>query len=263
MIGNRFQSISEILKSRINTPLVWGVLFLTLVLTTLFYFSQKQQVEIYSRYAETLSDYKFFETRVMRKMEQLRFSPETDSTLLMSSLRGLRETAVSIYAASESARNVEWMPPEQDFSLFETSVLGWVASVRRYAALRAKWLEDAKTFIQDVNRWNWKAASALIETLDSARIGIPVSVDDAALGSVPNTLADRYRELLARNVELSAIWDRIDNDESLLRCENLLQAFKMQMLKTREVKFWIQQVFYLVSIVLLLFTLFFVIRSRK
>ena len=66
MVGNRFQSISEILKSRINTPLVWGVLLLTLVLTTLFYFSQKQQVEIYSRYVETLSDYKFFETRVMR-----------------------------------------------------------------------------------------------------------------------------------------------------------------------------------------------------
>ena len=263
MVGNRFQSISEILKSRINTPLVWGVLLLTLVLTTLFYFSQKQQVEIYSRYVETLSDYKFFETRVMRKMEQIRFSPETDSTLLMSSLRGLRETAVSIYAASESARKVEWMPPEQDFSLFETSVLGWVASVRRYAPLRAKWLEEEKALVQDLNRWNLTGALPLVESLDQARTGALVSVDESILGGVPESLVKRYRNLLARNAELSAIWDRIDNDESLVRCENLLQAFKMQTLKTREVKFWIQQVIYLVSIVLLLFTLFFVIRSRK
>ncbi len=263
MVGNRFQSISEILKSRINTPLVWGVLLLTLALTVLFYFSQKQQVEIYNRYVETLSDYKFFESRMMRKMEQVRFSPEPDSMLLMSSLRGLRETAVSLYAASESARKVEWMPPEQDFSLFETSVLSWVASVRRYAPLRAKWLEDVKILVQDLNHWNWKAASPLIEALDSARIGIAVSVDESVLGNVPNALASRYRDLLARNMELAAIWIRIDNDESLVRCENLLQAFKMQTLKTREVKFWIQQVFYLVSIVLLLFTLFFVIRSRK
>ena len=93
--------------------------------------------------------------------------------------------------------------------------------------------------------------------------GALVSVDESILGGVPESLVKRYRNLLARNAELSAIWDRIDNDESLVRCENLLQAFKMQTLKTREVKFWIQQVFYLVSIVLLLFTLFFVIRSRK
>lgn len=67
----------------------------------------------------------------------------------------------------------------------------------------------------------------------------------------------------AENANHSALWIRISNDESLVRCENLLQMFKMRSLENREAKLWIQQVFYLVSIVLLLFTLFFVIRSRK
>jgi len=255
--------ISEILKSRINTPLVWGVLLLTLVLTVLFYFSQKQQFEIHSRYCETLSEYKFLESRVMRKMEQIRVRPEYDPTLLMSSLRSLRETAVSLYEASESARMIEWMPPEKDFAKFEESVLAWVASVRRYESLRVNWLLDAKALARDLNRWNLVAAEPFVLGLDSARFGYAVTVNDSLLGTVPDSLAKRVRNLLDRNEELAAIWSRIDNDQSLVRCENLLQAFKMQTLKNREVKFWIQQVFYLVSIVLLLFTLFFVIRSRK
>lgn len=263
MVANRFQSISEILKSRINTPLVWGVLLLTLVLTILFYFSQKQQVEIYNRYSETLSDYKFIESRVMRKMEQIRVQPGNDPTLLMSSLRGLRETAVSLHTASESARKVNWMPPERDFAAFEESVLAWVASVQRYEPLRANWLEEAKTLTLGLSRWKFSAAEPLIFALDSARLGFAVQVNDSLLKAVPDSLAKRYRNLLVRNKDLSDIWNRIDNDESLVRCENLLQAFKMQTLKNRKIKFWIQQVFYLASIVLLLFTLFFVIRSRK
>ncbi|MCR5029150.1 MAG: hypothetical protein K6A31_07835 [Fibrobacter sp.] len=238
-------------------------MLLTLVLTILFYFSQKQQFEIYNRYSETLSDYKFFETRVMRKMEQVRVQPEHDPTLLMSSLRSLRETAVSLHTASESARKVDWMPPERDFAAFEESVLAWVASVRRYEPLRANWLEEAKVLVLDLSRWKLSAAEPLILTLDSARLGYAVQGNDSLLKAVPDSLAKRYRDLLERNEDLSEIWNRIDNDESLVRCENLLQAFKMQTLKNREVKFWIQQVFYLVSIVLLLFTLFFVIRSRK
>ena len=78
MAGDKFHSIGEILRSRINTPLVWGILLLTLALTVLFYFSQKQQQEVYNRYIETLSDYKFFASRIMQKMERVRIAPETD-----------------------------------------------------------------------------------------------------------------------------------------------------------------------------------------
>lgn len=100
------QSVREILKSRINAPLAWGVLLLTLVLTVLFYFSQKNQEEVYGRYEETLSEYKFFASRVMQRMERVRVFSE-DTSVLMSSLRSLRETAVAAYAASE--KTADWL----------------------------------------------------------------------------------------------------------------------------------------------------------
>ena len=115
MQGNRIHSLGEILKSRINAPLVWGILLLTLALTVLFYYSQKQQMDVYVRYLDTLSDYKFFSGRVMQKMERVRVASEGNSEELMSSLRGLREIAVSVYAASENDRSIVWMPPEREF----------------------------------------------------------------------------------------------------------------------------------------------------
>ena len=94
MQGNRIHSLGEILKSRINAPLVWGILLLTLALTVLFYYSQKQQMDVYVRYLDTLSDYKFFSGRVMQKMERVQLASEANSEELTSSHRGLRETAV-------------------------------------------------------------------------------------------------------------------------------------------------------------------------
>lgn len=262
MDSKKFQSVREILKSRINAPLAWGVLLLTLVLTVLFYFSQKNQEEVYGRYEETLSEYKFFASRVMQRMERVRVFSE-DTSVLMSSLRSLRETAVAAYAASEKTRSIGWMPPERDFSEFETSVLGWVASIRRYVPARSAWLDSARLLTRDLYRLDASLAEPFVRTLDSARMGFAVSADSASLARLPKPLGERYQNFLRENANLSALWIRISNDESLIRCENLLQMFKMRSLENREAKLWIQQVFYLVSIVLLLFTLFFVIRSRK
>lgn len=263
MAGDKFHSIGEILRSRINTPLVWGILLLTLALTVLFYFSQKQQQEVYNRYIETLSDYKFFASRIMQKMERVRIAPETDPAPLMSSLRGLRETAVSVYAASENARSVTWMPEEREFERFENAAIGWVASVNRYIPQRVEWLDSAGILLKTLNRWNVIFAEPLVTQIDSARMGFAVVSDSLQMKKLPDSLRIRFIKLLEKNAEMTALWNRIDSDESLVRCDNLLQAFKMQSLQNREMKFWIQQVFYLISIVLLLFTLFFVVRSRK
>lgn len=263
MDSNKFRSVREILKSRINTPLVWGVLLMTFALTVLFYFSQKQQLDLYGRYIATLSDYKFFEVRAMQKLEKIRVFPERDPSGLMSSLRGLRETAVSLYASSEKDRSICWMPPEQDFAHFENAVLRWVASVKRYVPARTAWLESADTLSRTLFRLKSPAAERLFETLDSARMGFPVTLDSAQTGEISCEVVEEMQTLLLKNAELAAVWNVIDNDVSLIACENLMQAFKMQSLENRESRFWIQQVFYLTSIVLLLFTLFFVIRSRK
>lgn len=263
MDAKRFQSIVEILKSRINAPLAWGVLLMTLALTVLFYFSQRQQVEVYNRYVEALSEYKFFATRIMRKMERVRVFPERDSSPLMSSLRSLRENAVAVYAASEKARSLGWMPPERDFSEFEAAVLGWVASIRRYVPARTSWLDSARLFADDLYRFDVSVAEALAPSLDSARMGFVVTADTEKLLRMPQKLSERYRNILDENAGLASVWNRIDNDDALVRCENLLQKFKMRSLENREVKYGIQRIFYLVSIVLLLFTLFFVIRARK
>ncbi len=263
MDAKKIQRISEILKSRINAPLAWGVLLLTLALTVLFYFSQRQSEDVYGRYVETLSEYKFFSSRIMQKMERVRVQPERDPSALMSSIRSLRESAVAVYAASEKTRSQDWMPPERDFSAFETSVLGWVASIRRYVPARSEWLDSAAVLTEKLYRLDGTLGPSLARSLDSARTGTVVVADSVLLRGLPNDLAERYQKALDDNAELSVIWNRIDTDEALVRCENLLQQFKMHMLDNRDVKFWIQQVFYLMSIVLLLFTVFFVIRSRK
>lgn len=262
MDSKKFQSIREILKSRINMPLAWGVLLLTLALTVLFYFSQKQPEEVHGRYVETLYEYKFFASRVMQRMERVRVFSE-DTSVLMSSLRVLRENAVAVYAASEKARLIGWMPPERDFSEFETAVLGWVASIQRYVPARSVWLDSVRLLSRDLNRLDDSLAEPLVRTLDSARMGFSVVADSARLARLSKPLGERYRRALIENANLTLLWMRINNDEALVRCENLLQKFKMQSFENREAKFWIQQIFYLVSIVLLLFTLFFVIRSRK
>lgn len=263
MDSSRLRSIWKILQSRINTPLTWGVILMTLALTVLFYFSQKQQLDVYGKYINALSDYKFFEARVMQKMEKSQVFPERDSTGVPSSLRGLRETAVSLYASSEKDRAIYWMPPEQDFADFENAVLRWGASIKRYVPSRALWLDSAAALSREIRLAKIPDGERLLSAIDSARMGFAVAADESYLKEIPLETAGRIRNLLVENENLAAQWDYIDNDASLMAAENLLQAFKMQSLKSREVKFWIQQIFYLTSIVLLLFTLFFVIRSRK
>lgn len=263
MDWKRFQPIAEIFKSRINTPLIWGVFLFTFALTALFYFSQKQQAEVYTRYIETLSDYKFFAARSMQKLEKIRVFPDDDTAELLASLRGLRETAVSVSEASERARTMDWMPDEQKFSSFERAVLTWVAAVRRYVPARAAWLDSAKNINEEFFALHSTAGIQLSRSLDSARMGFGILPDSSLLKKIPTALGARYTKLLNENAEQASLWNRIDNDIALVRCENLIQDFKMQSLKNRELKFWIQQIFYLISIVLLLFTLFFVIRSRK
>jgi hypothetical protein len=254
--------IQEILRSRIKTPLVWGVLVITLGLSVLFYYSQNQQMIVYSRYVETLSDYKFLETRLMRSMEQVRIRGTNDSAAILSQLMSLRETAISVSASAEEFRNRrEWMPPDNQFVLFEREVLIWISSVRQYLNVRTDWLIQAKALDKELAVLDSAVTQPIILALDSARGGYNVSLPDPSL--LPSSLEEKVRKIFAANAEQVALWNRFDNDSALLRCEDIIQAFKLKSLDDLAMKFRVQQVFYLLSIVLLLFTLFFVFRSRK
>ena len=255
-------SILEVLRSRIKTPLVWGVLVITFGLSMLFYYSQNQQMIVYSRYIETLSDYKFLEMRLMRTMEQVRVRGVVDSVAIRSQLMSLRETAISVSAsAAESNNRGEWMPPANQFVLFEREVLVWISTVRKYSNLRILWLVEAKMLDKDLRTLDSAVSVPILNALDSAMGGYSVFQPD--LNSLPVPLQDKLRRLFVANAEQVILWNRFDNDSALLRCEDLIQAFKLRNLDELAMKFRVQQVFYLLSIVLLLFTLFFVFRSRK
>ena len=114
-----------------------------------------------------------------------------------------------------------------------------------------------------LNRWNLEIAEPLVKNLDSARLGFAILSDSAWKGKLPDSLWLRYESILLWNAKIAELWNRVAGDRVLVQCDNLAQSFKIQSLKNREIKFWTQQVFYLISIVLLLFTLFFAVRSRK
>jgi hypothetical protein len=255
-------SLSEVLRSRIKTPLVWGVLFITVGLTLLFYYSQNEESIVYTRYVETLSDYKFLQMRLMRSLEQVRFRGTDDVTAFSSQLMSLRETAIAVETAAEdaSARG-DWMPADAEFRIFERNVQSWVAASRRYASARSEWVAQSRELSLDLLALDASRTRVLSVQLDSARLGYVVASPDVA--GLPDTLADKAAALFAGNAELSSEWSRIDNDAALVSCETLIQSFKMKNLDDLAARTRVQQVFYLLSIALLLFTVFFASRKRS
>lgn len=255
-------SLSDVLRSRIKTPLVWGVLFITVGLTLLFYYSQNEESIVYTRYVETLSDYKYLQMRLMRSLEQVRFRGTDDVAAFSSQLMSLRETAIAVESAAEdaSARG-DWMPPDVEFRIFGRDVQSWVAASRRYASARSEWVSKSRDLSLELLALDASKTRRLSLQLDSARLGYAVAFPDVA--GLPDTLKDKTTALFTQNTEQSSEWARIDNDAALVSCETLIQSFKMKNLDDFAARTRVQQVFYLLSIALLLFTVFFASRRRN
>lgn len=261
MISVEKSSNQNILRKKIKTPLVWIVIFVTLGLTSLFYISQKQQAILYNRYIENFSDYKFLETRLMRSLERTRAFAAEDSTKTATQIMSLREIVISISSSIENFRlQGDWMPPASDVILFEREIFGKTAAMRQYLAKWNHWSKGLLSIKDTLYKIPDTEAGLLLSCLDSAILGYSPKIPVTKRIS-PEIIAS-IETLLLENEELSNLWNRFDNDNALILSENLLQAFKVKSINDEVFKSRVPQVFYFLSIILLLSTLFFVFRSK-
>ena len=256
------RSIQKILMKKIRTPLIWIVIAITAGLTILFYTSQKQQAVIYNRYVETLSDYKFLEARLLRSLEKTRVDATDDNATVSSQIMTLREIVVSVSSSIENFRQQgDWMPPSVDVILFEREVLSKTGAMRQYVTKRSAWNHNVKAINDSLYKILSPEAGLLLISLDSMKLGYTPAIPLTT--KIPEGLIKEVELLLLENAELAPLWNRFDNDNALILCENLIQEFKMKSLTDHIYKSKVPQVFYFLSIILLLSTLFFVFRSKQ
>lgn len=251
---------SSILKTSIRGPLVVMVLLLTFGLTTLFYFSQDSQNDVYARYIETLSDYKFLETRAMRPMERIRYGFEDDSAAIDAGLMVLRELAVSVSSSMEGYRkDAGWNSLLNRVDMFEREVFNKVSISRRflkdYRAFSAKLLSlhDVAWTLPDDER------KTLFYCLRTMQFGNSPDQENLDL---PDSLKTKLQQLAAENLELATIWSRIDNPKAMLLAEDIIGDLKSRSVVNIEWKATFSLVFYLLSLALLLVTLILYVRVK-
>jgi len=242
-------------------PWVWLVVILTIGLTVLFYFSQKPQIIMYSKYIKELSDYQLMESRLMRSMDKVRSGYGADAYLIESQTMTLREVAVAFSREMDEliAMGVD-APTSSVTHRFEREVLSKVAAMRLYVTLRNSWMKELSDVSHMVSSLPMENASVLEPVLDSARMGLPVSRPSEI--PLPDSVAQAVDRLLNENAELAVAWSKFDNEIALLRCEELVQFFQMESLEEIALKSKIPLVFYFLSLVLLLSTFFFLFKSR-
>ena len=261
MNSTESSTIQNILKKKIKTPLIWIVIFITIGLTSLFYVSQKQQAVVYNRYVENLSEYKFLETRLMRSLEKTRVGAIEDSSKTVAQIMSLREIVISISSSIENFRlQGDWMPPSSDVILFEREIFGKTAAMRQYLAKRNHWSRQVKIINDTLYKIPDVETGILLSCLDSARLGFTPSLP-VTKNISPEIIAN-IENLLAENEDLFVLWNRFDDDNALMLSEILLQAFKFKSINDEIFISRVPQVFYFLSIILLLSTLFFVFRSK-
>ncbi|HOG68719.1 MAG TPA: hypothetical protein PK366_05030, partial [Fibrobacteraceae bacterium] len=144
--------------------------------------------------------------------------------------------------------------------LFEREIFGKTGAMRQYLARRNNWSREVKIINDTLYKIPEIETGILLSCLDSARLGYTPSLPET-LRISPEIIAN-IKDLLAENDDLFILWDRFDNDNALILSENLLQAFKIKSINDEIFKSRVPQVFYFLSIILLLSTLFFVFRSK-
>jgi len=255
------RTIADTFNAKLKTPWVWVIICLTLLLTGLFYFSQKPGLIVYSRYIKSLSDYQLMDMDLMRSVSAVRSGYMVDSVKILSQSMSLRELAVSFAREMDefAARGIE-TPPANSVREFERRVLGKVAGVRRYLSVRRLWLEDFDKLYAEAAYLPGETAYPLLSVLDSARIGFAVEYPQGLL--LPDSLRARAVKLLNENLEQAQAFDRLDNHETILQGEELIQFFQQESLNEIALKAKIPLVFYFLTLVLLLSTFFFIFRSK-
>lgn len=256
------RTIADTFNAKLKTPWVWLIILLTLGLTALFYISQKPDIIVYSRYIKSLSDYQLMDMELMRSMNAVRCGYTNDSMKVLSQSMSLRELAVSFSRDMDnlSARGIT-APPAYSVREFERRVLSKVAGVRRYLPVRRAWFESFDKLYAEVVFLPGNVSYPLIAVLDSARYGFPAEFPQGL--DVPDSLAARITALLNDNAELALAWNRLDNHETVLAGEDLIQFFQQESLNEITLKSKIPLVFYFLTLVLLLSTFFFIFRSKN
>ena len=255
------KSIAQTLQQRIQTPWVWLVFVLTICLSALFYVSQKPQVAVYSQYVKSLSDYQYAEVSLMRSMERVRNGFEVDSSFVISQMMTLREVALSFEKGIQKLEQTGFSsPPKTAVSQFETDVVAKVACLRRYLSERLAWFTELEYFYIAMELNSAEVDLQLMRKLDSAKAGYAVKPDSVDL---PMPLARSVELLLQKNLELRNAWSQFDNDKTLSISDELLHFFQMENLKEISLSEYVPLVFYFLSLVLLLATLFFIFKSKQ
>ena len=261
MEDNKNRTIADTFNAKLKTPWVWLIICLTLLLTGLFYFSQKPNLIVYSRYIKSLSDYQLMDMDLMRSVSAVRSGYMADSMKVLSQSMSLRELAVSFAQEMDNfaAHGIE-TPPSGLVAEFERRVLGKVAGIRRYISVRRVWLDNLDKVYAEAAYLPGEMAYPLLSVLDSARFGVPVEYPEGLL--LPDSLHERVVALLIENQELAQAFNRLDNHETILKGEELIQFFQQESLNEIALKAKIPLVFYFLTLVLLLSTFFFIFRSK-
>ena len=255
------KSIADTFHAKLRTPWVWLVIVLTVGLTVLFYFSQKPQLVIYAQHTKSLAEYQLLETSLMRSMERVRNGFEVDSSFVISQMMTLREVALSFEKGIQKLEQTGFSsPPKTAVSQFETDVVAKVACLRRYLSERLAWFTELEYFYIAMELNSAEVDLQLMRKLDSAKAGYAVKPDSVDL---PMPLARSVELLLQKNLELRNAWSQFDNDKTLSISDELLHFFQMENLKEISLSEYVPLVFYFLSLVLLLATLFFIFKSKQ
>ncbi len=261
------KSLADTFNSRIKTPWVWLVLAVTVGLTILFYFSQKPQIIMYSRYMKNLSEYQLQESYAMRAMDRIRTGFGGDTVVVQAQTMTMREMAVSFSREMEEIRNLGVQAPSNEATArFEKEVLSKVAVMRRYASSRTAWFAGFDKLSQEILNTSPSVQYKLRHLLDSARAGHLVylnSGNDSEIAALPDSLKMEFSALFRSNEELTMAWSRLSSDMAIMYSEDLIQFFRAVNLNEISLKSKIPMAFYFLSLVLLLSTFFFIFRSRQ
>ena len=261
------KSIADTFNARIRSPWAWVVLAVAVGLTILFYFSQKPQIIMYSRYIKTLSDYQLQESYAMRGMERVRIGFGIDTVFVQAQTMNLREIAVSFSHEMDEIRGIGVKaPPHSAVERFEREVLAKVSSMRRYAVSRAHWLEHLQQIDNQTSQLPASIQIPLRDILDSARAGYMVGIaghGDSLYNALPDSTRNAVATLLQENEELTLAWSRFNNEMAVMYSEDLIQFFQQQNVDEMALKSKIPMAFYFLTLVLMLSTFFFIFRSKQ
>jgi hypothetical protein len=261
------KSIADTFNARIRSPWAWVVLAVAVGLTVLFYFSQKPQLIMYSRYIKTLSDYQLQESYSMRAMERVRIGFGIDTVFVQAQTMTLREIAVSFSREMDEIRGLGVKAPSHEtVERFEREVLAKVSAMRRYAATRSAWLSELKALEQQAAAFPPSVEQPVQSLLDSARAGYHVGLSglgDSVIAAIPDSTQNAMASLLQENEELCLAWSRFNNEMAIMYSEDMMQFFQGKIMDEMSLKSKIPMAFYFLTLVLMLSTFFFIFRSKQ